>query len=413
MGEYLDRVPFSGIIRIRDMMYAVERPFRLDQGDVSFDTPDTVKAAMRRAIDENRSHYLQTTGVPRLLELLAEKLRATNGIPVGSPDEVMVTTGGIHAIYLVCQALLEPGDEVILPDPTWPPCAGNILAARARPIGCPVHEDLDWRFDLDELESAITPATRAIYLNSPHNPTGGVFTRADLERIAAIVQARDLWLISDEAYEDVVFDEARHISPASLPGLYERTISVYTFSKTYAMTGLRLGYLATPDATLRERIKKVLFYTCSNVTSIVQFGGIGALEGPQDCVADYREELRIRRNLFYEGIREHAAGVLSGRPPHGAFYAFLRINPEWRRDSATTSLSWSLAEHLIKAGRIGCVPGVDFGPRGEGYIRFCFARSRDELRGALESMGNLFRGGGAADSLRSSLASRQPRNGSS
>ena len=396
MGEYLDRVPFSGIIRIRDMMYAVERPFRLDQGDVSFDAPDTVKAAMRRAIDDNRSHYLQTTGVPRLLELLAAKLRNTNGIPVGAPEEVMVTTGGIHAIYLVCQALLEPGDEVIIPDPTWPPCAGNILAARAKPVGCPLHEELDWRFDLDELESYITPATRAIYVNSPHNPTGGVFTRADLERIAAIVRERDLWLISDESYEDIVFDDARHVSPASLPGMYERTISVYTFSKTYAMTGLRLGYLATPDATLRERIKKVLFYTCSNVTSIVQFGGIGALEGPQDCVAEFREELRARRNLFYDGIREQAAGVLSGQPPHGAFYAFLRINPQWQRKGGGPSPSWSMAEHLITAGRIGCVPGVDFGATGEGYIRFCFARSREELRGALESMGTVF-GTGVSD----------------
>ena len=137
MGKHLDVVPFSGIIRIRDMMYSIENPFRLDQGDVSFDAPDTVKAAMRRAIDENKSHYLQTTGVPRLLELLAAKLRRANGIPVGHADEVMVTTGGIHAVYLVCQALLEPGDEVILPDPTWPPCAGNVLAAQARPVGLP------------------------------------------------------------------------------------------------------------------------------------------------------------------------------------------------------------------------------------------------------------------------------------
>jgi aspartate aminotransferase len=390
MGEDLDRVPFSGIIRIRDMMYSVERPFRLDQGDVSFDAPDSVKASMRRAIDENRSHYLQTTGVPRLLDLLAAKLRSANGIPVNTPEEVMVTTGGIHAMYIACQALLEPGDEVILPDPTWPPCAGNILAARATPVGCPLHQELNWRFDLDELESFITPATRAIYINSPHNPTGGVFTRADLERLAAIVQQRDLWLISDEAYEDVVFDDARHVSPASLPGMYERTISLYTFSKTYAMTGLRLGYLATPDRTLRERMKKVLFFTCSNVTSIVQFGGIGALEGPQDCVAAFRNELRVRRDLFYDGIRQYAAGVLSGAPPHGAFYAFLRIDPGWRRD-AGASLSWSMAEHLINAGRIGCVPGADFGQRGEGYIRFCFARSRDELTGALESMGDVFR----------------------
>src|SRR5215207_4548181 len=242
MGKLLDAVPFSGIIRIRDMMYSIENPFRLDQGDVSFDAPDTVKAAMRRAIDENKSHYLQTTGVPRLLELLAAKLRRVNGIPVAHDDEVMVTTGGIHAIYLVCQALLEPGDEVILPDPTWPPCAGNVLAAQAVPVGCPLHERLDWRFDLDELESRITPATRAIYINSPHNPTGGILPRADLDRIADIVRERKLWLISDEAYEDVVFDGATHVSPASLPDMYERTISIYTFSKSYAMTGLRLGY---------------------------------------------------------------------------------------------------------------------------------------------------------------------------
>ena len=159
------------------------------------------------------------------------------------------------------------------------------------------------------------------------------------------------------------------------------------------MTGLRLGYLATPDAALRERIKKVLFYTCSNVTSIVQFGGIGALEGPQDCVAAFRDELQIRRDLFYQGIRTHAAGVLSGEPPQGAFYAFLRISPDWARRAGQSpaSSSWSMVEHLISRGRIGCVPGVDFGASGEGYVRFCFARDRRELSGALESMGRVLR----------------------
>jgi len=393
VGEHLDRVPFSGIIRIRDMMYEVEKPFRLDQGDVSFDAPDTVKAAMRRAIDDNKSHYLQTTGVPHLLELLADKLRRVNGIPVASPDDVMVTTGGIHGLYLVCQALLEPGDEVIIPDPTWPPCAGNILAAQARPIGCPLYERLGWRFDLDELERTITPATRAIYINSPHNPTGGVLTRADVERIGALVRDRNLWLISDEAYEDVLFDGATHVSPASLPDMYERTLSVYTFSKTYAMTGLRLGYVAVPDARLRERMKKALFYTCSNVTSVVQYGGIGALEGSQDCVAAFREELRARRDLFYAGIAEQAGGLFAGEPPRGAFYAFLRITRDIRPASASrsSSLSWATVEHLISQGRIGCVPGADFGGAGEGYVRFCFARDRAELTGALTSMRELMR----------------------
>ena len=392
MGVFYDSVPFSGIIRIRDMMYSVKDPFRLDQGDVSFDAPDSVKRAMHRAIDENRSHYLQTTGVPRLLELLAEKLRKKNGIPVTSPEEVMVTTGGIHALYIVCQALLEPGDEVIVPDPEWPPCNGNILAARATPVPCPLHERLGWRFDIDELAAKITPRTRAIYINSPNNPTGGVLTRDDIARIGAICRERNIWLISDEAYEDVVF-EGEHVSPASLPDMYDRTISFFTFSKSYAMTGLRLGYLAARDAALRDRMKKVLFYTASNIASVVQFGGIGALEGPQDCIADFRQELNARRDLFYEGITSAAGHVFSGTPPRGAFYAFLKIDPEWKppAGSTQTSPSWAMTEFLISKGRIGCVPGVDFGANGEGYLRFCFARDRTELTGALESMRSLFK----------------------
>jgi aspartate aminotransferase len=391
--HYLDSVPFSGIIRIRDMMYSVKDPFRLDQGDVSFDAPETVKAAMRRAIDDNRSHYLQTTGVPRLLELLAEKLRTENRIPVQDPEEVMVTTGGIHALYIACQALLEPGDEVIIPDPTWPPCAGNVRSARATPVPCPLYERLAWRYDLDELASKISPKTRAIYINSPHNPTGGVLRREDVEAIATLAERRGLWLFSDEAYEDVIFDGAEHVSPASLDGMYERTISLYTFSKTYAMTGLRLGYVAAQDSKLRERMKKVLFYTASNVTSVVQFGGIGALEGSQSSVGAYRDELKARRDLFYGGISDVAQGALSGAPPHGAFYAFLRIDPEWRAAGGEPgrSLSWTMAEYLISKGRIGCVPGLDFGANGEGYIRFCFARDRHELSGALDSMRTLFR----------------------
>lgn len=308
MGQSLDSVPFSGIIRIRDMMYGVKDPFRLDQGDVSFNAPDTVKNAMHRAIDDNHSHYLQTTGVPRLLELLVEKLRTVNGIPVGGPEEVMVTTGGIHGLYIAFQALLEPGDEVIIPDPEWPPCAGNILAARGVPVACPLHESLGWRYDLTELASRITPKTRAIYINSPHNPTGGVLARQDIERIAAMCRERGLWLLSDEAYEDVAFDGVAHVSPASLPGMYERTISLYTFSKSYAMTGLRLGYVAARDAQLRDRMKKVLFYTASNVASVVQYGGIGGLEGSKECISTFRDELQQRRDLFYAGFANMRPG---------------------------------------------------------------------------------------------------------
>ena len=391
MTHFLDDVPFSGIIRIRDMMYGVEDPYRLDQGDVSFDAPDTVKSALMRAVAENRSHYVQTTGIPRLLELLAAKLREKNGIPVGASDEVMVTNGGIHGLYTVFLALLEPGDEVIVPDPVWPPAAGNILAARGVPVRCPLHESMGWRYDLDELEAAITPRTKALYVNTPSNPTGGVLTRGDLERMAAIAEARGLWMVSDEAYEDVIYDGDGHVSLASLPGAYARTVSVFTMSKTYAITGLRLGYVAAKDPPLLERMRKVLLYTTNNVSSIVQYGAVGALEGSQACIEEFRLELKARRDLFYEGIRDAARGVLGGEPPAGAFYAFLRIDPSWKSpDPAQASVSWAMVEHLIKHGRIGCVPGADFGATGEGHVRFCFARERTELQGALDSMRALF-----------------------
>ena len=362
-------------------MYGVRDPFRLDQGDVSFDAPDTLKAAMRAAIDDNRTHYVQTTGLPRLLELLAEKLRRVNGTPVGSPDEVMVTNGGIHALYLVFQALLEPGDEVIIPDPEWPPCAGNLAAARAVAVPCPLHEIRGWRYDLDELESKITPRTRAIYINSPHNPTGGVLTPEDVEAIAAIVREHDLWLISDEAYEDVIFDDAQHVSPASLPGMYERTIPVYTFSKTYAITGLRLGYLAAHDAKLRERMKKVLFYTTSNVAvrraarrDRRSRGVAGLRRGfPRGAAAAARLLLRQpdqRPRL--------ATSSPARRPEARSMRSCASIRGGRRRlpPSSASSVSWAMAEHLISQGSIGCVPGADFGATGEGYIRFCFARDR-------------------------------------
>jgi aspartate/methionine/tyrosine aminotransferase len=268
---------------------------------------------------------------------------------------------------------------------------GNIKLAHGVPVPCPLRESLGWRWDLDELASKITPRTRAIYVNSPNNPTGGVMTRADIEAIAALAASRNLWILSDEAYEDVVFDGAEHVSAASLPGMYERTISFYTFSKTYAMTGLRLGYLAAKDPQLRERMKKALFYTASNVSSVVQYGGVGALEGSQHFVGEFRNELKARRDLFYDGIREHASGVLSGQPPKGAFYAFLKIDPRWTPPAGRPdSISWATAEYLISQGRIGCVPGADFGANGEGYVRFCFARDRRELQGALHSLGSLF-----------------------
>lgn len=396
MGSFYDSVPVSAIVRIRDMMYTVTDPFRLDQGDVSFDAPDTFKQGVAKAMADNRTHYLPTVGIPPLRKAFAEKLRKKNHIPVGSDDEIMVSNGGTHGLYVVFHALLEPGDEVIIPDPEWPPTMAIVKTAGGKGVQVPLREELGWRWNIDEVERAITPKTKVLYLNSPNNPSGGILTRADLERLAQIARDRNLWVVSDEAYEDVVFN-GEHISMASLPGMYDRTIPVYTMSKTYAITGVRVGYFAMPDEKLRDRALKVVLYTTSNVSSIAQYAAVAAMEGSQQCIADFCTELKFRRDLFYKGLQESAPGVFAGAPPDGAFYAFVKINAAWANTAgiglpaeasakAGESLSWAMAEFLIKHGRIGCVPGVDFGPSCEGYIRFCTCRSREELTGALASM---------------------------
>jgi aspartate aminotransferase len=394
MASYLDQVPLAGLVRIRDMMYSVERPFRLDQGDLSFDAPDTLKRALVQAVADNHTHYVQTTGIPPLVDALVDKLQKKNGIPVARTDDVLVTSGGIHGMYAACQSVLEPGDEVLFTDPEWPPGLGNILAARAMPVAYPLHESLGWRPDAAEMARLITPRTRAIYVNSPNNPTGSVLDRADLQGIAELAIERDLWVFSDEAYEDLVFDGRTHVSIASLPGMYERTISIFTFSKTYAITGLRLGYMVVPDPVIQDRARKILFFTVTNTASVVQHAGVGALRGSQQFVDDLRTELAARRDLFYAALERASDGVLTGAKPSGACYAFARINPSWTSPlpDAPASQSWAMTEFLIRRARVGSVPGADFGARGEGFVRFCFAREREELSGALDAMRALFRG---------------------
>src|SRR6188474_586515 len=209
MGVFYDSVPVSAIVRIRDMMYTVKDPFRLDQGDVSFDAPDTFKQAVAKAMTENRTHYLPTVGIPPLRKAFAAKMQKKNGIPIGSEEEVLVTNGGTHGLYAVFHALLEPGDEVIIPEPEWPPTMAMVKAAGGVPVQVPLREELGWRWNIADVEQAITPKTRVLYLNSPNNPSGGVLTKDDLERLAAIAKAKNLWVISDEAYEEVVCDYRR------------------------------------------------------------------------------------------------------------------------------------------------------------------------------------------------------------
>ena len=388
MGSFYDSVPVSAIVRIRDMMYTVKDPFRLDQGDVSFDAPDTFKQAVAKAMADNRTHYLPTVGIPPLRKAFAEKMRKKNRIPIGSDDEIMVTNGGTHGLYAVFHALLEPGDEVIIPEPEWPPTMAIVKTAGGKAVQVPLREELGWRWNIDEVERAITPKTSVLYLNSPNNPSGGILTRADIERLAQIARDRNLWVVSDEAYEDVVFN-GEHISIASLPGMYDRTIPGLHHEQVLRdhRRARRLFRHQGREAARPRAQDRALHHEQRLVDRAVRRRW-RRMEGSQQCIDDFRTELKLRRDMFYKGLQESAPGVFSGAPPDGAFYAFVKINADWAKSAGITgdSLSWAMAEYLIKHGRIGCVPGVDFGPSCEGYIRFCTCRSREELTGALASM---------------------------
>ena len=387
MAEVIDRVELSGIVKVRDVILKLEKPFRLESGEPSFAVPEHIKEAMVRALRDNQTHYVASAGIPELRKAIVAKARTSNGIPIESSAETIVTNGGMHALYCLFRALLEPGDEVLIPDPTWT-CVQHLITLCGGVVQrVPLREARGWTFDPVELRAAITPRTRVLMINSPHNPTGGVLSREDLEAIAAIVaDFPGLTVVSDEAYEHIIYDGARHVSFASLPGMYERTATVFTFSKSYAMTGLRLGYVVTPDRTILDRMQKVVLYTANGVSSITQWGGVAALTGPQDDVAAFQREYQARRDLFYTGLQD--IPVFTGAAPAGAFYAFLRIAPGWAAPDGRAD-SWAMTEYLLQA-RVGSSPGVIFGPAGEGYLRFSTACERSDLTGALAAMRAMF-----------------------
>ena len=356
-------------------------------GEPDFDTPEHIKKAAIDALEAGFTKYTPSAGIPELRQAIAEKLASDNGLSYRA-SQVIVSNGAKHACYNAILATCQPGDEVIIPAPYWVSYPEMVRLVGAEPVIVPTSECNAWKMRAEDFENAMTPRTKMLIMNSPSNPTGSVYTREELQAIVDVAAEEDIYILSDEIYEKLVYDDAQHVSIASLSGAYPRTIPIYTMSKTYAITGLRLGYIAVADPTIRDRIRKILFYTVSNTSSLTQYGAVGALSGSQDVVEAFREELAVRRDLFYKGIRDAAAGALSGEPPAGAFYAMLKLDPKWKSPMADApkSRSWAMTEFLIKKGRIGCVPGVDFGSVGENHVRFCFARGREELTGALASM---------------------------
>lgn len=387
----LDGLALGPLIIVREKMLALQtagkQVYRLEAGDTSFDTPPHIRQAITHALETGKTHYPPIAGVPPLRQAILAKVRAQNHLPIRDADHVIVTVGGMQGLYLTFCALLQPGDEVILPDPTWGETAELIRRSGGIPAPVALRPEHNFRCTAADIAAAITPRTKGIYLNSPHNPTGAVLSEEHLRGIADVALRHNLFVVSDEAYEAVVFDGQTHLSIGALPGMADRTISIFTFSKTYAMTGLRLGYLVSNDERLHERARKLLRLTTGGVASAVQWGGVAALTGPQDATRQMITELERRRNLLFEGLQNMP--VLQAFKPQGAFYVWAKISDAWDGYQGSKD-GWAMTNYLIDTAGIGVSPGVAFGAAGKQSIRFAFTGDPAMLTESLEIMQDLF-----------------------
>jgi len=344
----------------------------LQIGEPDFDTPANVRDAAKRALDEGATHYAPFPGIPQLREAIAEDATARKGFPV-TPDRVFVTVGGKGVMLYAILGLIDPGDEAIVPDPGYPIYESLVRFVGGTPVPIPIRMENDFRLDVDELASLITPKTRMIVINSPANPTGGVLTRGDIERIAELAQRHDLVVLADEIYGRILYDGEEHVSIASLPGMAERTIVLDGFSKTFAMTGWRLGYAIVPE-WLVQTYGQLVINTISCAPPFAQVGAVEALRGPQDDVDAMVVEFRARRDLIVDGLNA-IPGIRCLRPT-GAFYAFPDI-------SGTGLTGADLAERLLQEAGVCVLSGTAFGGVGRDHVRISYANSRENLGEAL------------------------------
>ncbi len=382
-ANVIDRIALGGIVSVRDRLLELQasgqKVLRLESGDPSFDIPPHVREAVEKALRDGRTHYTAGAGIPALREAIFEKMTSVNRIAVSDPGHVLVTNGAMHALYIAFRAVCSPGDEVIVPDPTWTETADNVTIAGGVPVRCPLDPARGYAYEPERIRSLVTPRTRAVVVNSPHNPTGAVVDGTTLAGILEVAKDNDLVVISDEAYEHVIYDGREHVSVGALPGAADRTLSIFSMSKSYAMSGLRIGYLACNDDALIERMTKLLRCTINGVNSATQYGAVAALTGPQDATAAMCRVYQQRRDLLMGALD----GLRYLRPfrPQGAFYAWCRVDPDWpgvdgRRDA------WAMTEHLIEAAGIGSAPGDVFGPAGAGHLRFAFSCPTEQIEEA-------------------------------
>lgn len=380
VAERLQNLPFSTIRRIFDTARELQRTgvdvARMEIGRPDFDTPQHIKNALVEALERGEVHYAPNRGIEPLRETIAEKLRIDNSIDV-DPDNVLVTVGCKEAIFLSLAAYVDSGTEVLIPNPCWDTYSSTVTFFGGTPVSYPL--DSQFQPDIDALEARITPKTGLMVIISPHNPTGAVWTAEKLKAMASLAKTHNLIAISDEIYEKLVYDNAEHVSIATMPGMKERTIIINGFSKAYSMDGWRIGYAAGTKALI-DPLVKAHQYTTNCVTTFVQWGAIAAYEGDQKPVHNMRAEFNRRRRLVIEKLKS-APGV-DLVTPEGAFYAFPRISIPKIAHSQT-------AQYILEKAGVACVPGDAFGREGTQHVRFSYATSYESIERGLRRLVSL------------------------
>ena len=376
---------FSVLARARELERQGKHVIHLEIGEPDFDTPKHICQAAMEAMREGQTHYCPSAGLPELRQAAARYLSESRGISV-RPENVLVGTGAKPFLFFTILATCDPGDEVVYPDPGFPIYESAISWAGATPVPLPLHEERDFAFDPDELAARLSPRTKLVILNSPHNPTGGVVGKEEIAAAARAIAATDAWVLSDEVYSQMLY-EGELASIAAEEGMLERTVLLDGLSKTFAMTGWRCGFAAVPDP-LVDPLVRFFVNSTSCVPPFVQLAGVAALEGPRDEVEAMMAEFRARRLLVVEGLNS-LPGV-SCRLPRGAFYAFPNV-------AGTGFAAEELAERLLEEAGVAVLAGTAFGRVGRDNLRLSYANSRPNLERALERIADV-------------LATRSPRS---
>jgi aspartate aminotransferase len=341
-------------------------------GEPDFDTPDHIKAAAIAALEAGFTKYTPSAGLPELRQAIAEKLEADNQISY-RPSQVVVSSGAKHSCYNAILATCQPGDEVLIPSPYWVSYPDMVRLAGAEPVIVQTTERNGWKMRASDFENAMTPRTKMVILNSPGNPTGSVYTREELEGIVEVAAEEDIYILSDEIYEKLVYDDVKHVSVASLsPEAYGLTITVNGFSKAYAMTGWRLGYMAAPEAVAKA-VDNIQSHSTSNPCSFAQKGAVAALKGDQQALADMRDEFGMRRDYMFDRITK--IPNITAVKPQGAFYILVNI-------SQLGLSSQNFADRLLSKANVAVVPGAAFGD--DRTVRLSYATSIDIIKKGLD-----------------------------